>query len=173
MPPNWFEKWIRVHGTDLKGNAIIPSDVTAYTAAVFDHPAEWESDTFLDADDTTRIVIPRGLAGRYFLRATVCWEKGDNQNFIIPDRDNSCFLGYFTKNGDTLAHHLEDTHMSAAPVVKAMKTVMHMPWEGTLRRGDVIKLYLCHDGTINDTTGIPISVTAKVWLVLRRLGPPV
>jgi hypothetical protein len=54
-----------------------------------------------------------------------------------------------------------------------MKTVMHMLWEGTLRRDNFIKLFLFHDGTINGATGIPIAVTAKVWLVLRRLGPPV
>ena len=55
----------------------------------------------------------------------------------------------------------------------AAKTVMHVLWEGTLRKDDFIKLYVKHDGTINGAIGIPISVTANVWLTLRRLGPPV
>ena len=173
MPPPWFDKWIRVHGTDLKGMNLIGPNVAAYTAIDFNHPPEWESDTFLDATDTTRIAIPRKLAGRYYLRATICWEKSDNSRFGIPDRDNSCFEASFTKNGDTLADHLEDTHMSAAPVVKAGKTVMYVLWEGTLRKDDFVKLYVRHNGTINDSNGIPIGMMANVWLTLRRLGPPV
>jgi hypothetical protein len=172
-PPNWFEKWIKIHGVDLQGGSIIAPGTAAFTAVGFGHPPVWESDTFLAAGDTTRITVPDKLAGRYSLRATICWEKADNRNFEIEDRNKSCFLAYLTKNGDTLASHLEDTHMSAAPVVKAAKTVMHVLWEGTLRKDDFIKLYVKHDGTIKSDIGHPISVTANVWLILRRLGPPV
>jgi hypothetical protein len=63
--------------------------------------------------------------------------------------------------------------MSAAPVVKAEKTVMHVLWEGTLRKDDFVTLFVKHEGTILGATNIPISVTANVWMVVRRLGPPV
>ena len=172
-PPNWFEKWIRIHGADLKGMSIIAPGTAAFTAVDFVHPPVWESDTFLAAVDRTKITVPDKLAGRYSLRATICWEKSDNRDFEIEDRDKSCFLAYLTKNGGTLANHQEDTHMSAAPVVKAEKTVMHVLWEGTLRKDDFVKLFVKHEGTILGATNIPISVTANVWMVVRRLGPPV
>jgi hypothetical protein len=69
-PPNWFEKWIRIHGADLKGMSIIAPGTAAFTAVDFVHPPVWESDTFLAAVDRTKITIPDKLAGRYSLRAT-------------------------------------------------------------------------------------------------------
>jgi hypothetical protein len=172
-PPNWFEKWIKIHGADLKGSSLLQPGAGAFTAVTFNHPAEWQSDTFLDAADTTRIAIPNKLAGRYFVRATIRWERFDGQDFQIPDRNKSCFLAYLTKNGAAMVDHLEDTHMSAAPVVKATKTVMYVLWEGTLRKNDFIKLFVSHEGTIRDGNDAPIPVTANVWLSVRRLGPPV
>jgi hypothetical protein len=171
MPPNWFEKWIRVHGVDLKGSQLLAPNVTTFTAVSFDHPAPWQSDSFFVATDKTQIKVPAKLAGRYSLRATIRWERSDGMEFTTPDRNNSCFLAYLTKNGSTMAEHLEDSHMSAAPVVKATKTVMHILWEGNLVRDDFIKLFIFHQGDIFDNNNMPVSVMVNVWLTLRRLGP--
>ena len=171
MPPPWFDKWIRVHGVDLKGSHLLDSNVTNFTELSFDHPELWQSDSFFNATDTTQIKVPEKLAGRYYLRTTIRWERSDGMEFQVPDRDNSCFLAYLTKNGSTMAAHLEDTHMSAAPVVTATKTVAHILWEGNLVKDDFIKLFLNHNGTIKDDLDNPVSILVNVWLTLRRLGP--
>ena len=171
-PPNWFQKWIKVHGAEIKGAASLQPNTNAFTAVTFNHPPVWQSDTFFSAGDPSRITVPAKLNGRYFVRATIRWERFDGKDFQIPDRNKSCFLAYFTKNGDNLADHLEDTHMSAAPVVKATKTVMNLLWEGNLVEGDLLKLFVFHNGTILDDNQ-PVSVNVNVWLSVRRLGPPV
>jgi hypothetical protein len=172
-PPNWFERWIKIHGADLTGHSLIMPDTGAFTAVKFNHPAGWESDPFLDSGDTTKFSIPHKLAGRYHLCATIRWHKTDDLAFKIRDREDACFLAYLTKNGDTLAERLQETRISVAPVVKATHTVMYLIWEGTLRKNDFIKLFITYDGTFLGATDIPISAMANVWLTLRRLGPPV
>jgi hypothetical protein len=171
MPPNWFEKWIKVHGVDVKATPVLAPDVTDFTEVSFKHPALWQSDEFFTGADTTQIKVPNKLAGRYFLRATIRWERADFNEFQIADRDGSCFLSYLTKNGDSMADHLEDSHLSAAPIVRATKAVTNTLWEGNLVKDDFIKLFVKHDGTIIDDHDKPLSIMINVWLTLRRLGP--
>jgi len=171
MAPPWFDRWIRVHGADLSGGATIVQDTANFIEVKFNHPPEWQSDPFLDPADRTKITIPRKLAGRYYVRVTIRWEKTDNYEFQIPDRDNSCFYTYLTKNGDTITHRLSETRISAAPVVNSTKTVMHVLWEGNLRKDDFIKLFISHPGTVLSASNMTIPVMANVWLTLRRLGP--
>ena len=167
---NWVERKINVHGVDLKGFTLLTPGADHFTAVEFNHPPEWQSDIFFDGNDKTKITIPKRHAGRYYLCATIRWERSDDNEFQIPDRDSCCFLAYLTKNGDTIEHHLEDSHMSAAPIVKATKTVVNLLWEGHLRKGHFIKLFIGQNGTINDDTDMPVSLMVNVWLTLRRLG---
>ena len=173
MAPPWFDRWIRVHGADLRADELIVPGTADFTNVKFNHPPEWQSDPFLDPADRTRITIPKKLDGRYYVRVTIRWERSDNNDFQIADRDGSCFLTYVTKNGDTDAHRLQDTRVSAAPVVMSTKTFMHVLWEGNLKRDDFLKVFINHHGTILGATNVPISVMANVWMVVRRLGPPV
>lgn len=173
MPPPWFDKWIRVHGADLRADELIMTGPPAVTEAKFKHPPDWQSDPFLDPADPTKISIPPKLLGRYYLRVTIRWERSDNNEFQIADRDGGYFFTYVTKNGDTDEYRLQDTRISAAAVVMSTKTFIHVLWEGNLRRGDYLKLFIGRSGTILGPTDIPISVMANIWTVLRRLGPPV
>ena len=171
MAPPWFDRWIRVHGADLRGDELIVPGTADFTEVKFKHPPEWQSDPFLDPADPTKITIPRKLAGRYYVRVTIRWERSDNNEFQIADRDGSCFFTYVTKNGDTDAYALQDTRVSAAPVVMSTKTFLHVLWEGNLKRDDFLKVFICHWGTILGANDIPISVMANVWMIVRRLGP--
>jgi len=169
---NWVEKKINVHGVDLKGFTLLVPGVNDFTAVEFNDPPEWQSDPdkFFSGVDTTKITIPKKHAGRYYLCATIRWERSDHKEYQIPDRDSCSFLAYLTKNGDTMEHHLEDSHMSAAPIVKASKTVMNLLWEGRLRKDDFIKLFIARNGTIIGDDDLPVSIMVNVWLTLRRLG---
>jgi len=107
MAPPWFDRWIRVHGADLRADELIVPGTANFTEVKFNHPPEWQSDPFLDPADRTRITIPKKLAGRYYVRVTIRWERSDNNDFQIADRDGSCFLTYVTKNGDADAFCLQ------------------------------------------------------------------
>jgi len=143
------------------GSHPVPADEK--TAIPFQH-VEWDSDGYFDDQETTRLTVPAGLGGRYFVQVAIRWHNTEAapETPIMAEIRDSYYYAFVSLNGSE--HAVVTNARSTANKVGfgATGTTQHFSFDLDLSDGDFIEARLWQD--------FFDPVRADVFLELRREG---
>jgi len=125
---------------------------------------EWGPDGYFDSGEPTRLSVPEGLGGRYFVQVAVRWLNPE-QGIGAPDPEDindSYYYALVCKNGGNDAILLDARATAEKVGFGATGTTQHFTFDISLDDGDFIELMLWQE--FFD----PVRVDAA--FTLRRLG---
>jgi hypothetical protein len=142
------------------GSHPVPADEKS--VVTFQH-VDWDSDEYFDDGEPTRLTVPTGLGGRYFVKVAVRWlnteEAPGPPNMVIRDSYHYVFV---SSNGSENA--VVTAARSTANKVGhgATGTTQHFTFDLDLDDGDFLEVRLWQD--------FYDPVRADVFFELRRVG---
>jgi hypothetical protein len=147
----------RVQAVGYDGS--VPKDGSGtYTVdlAVSDDP-----DGFHDESNPSRLTVPEGLGGKYYVHAEVRWLKWDSQTeWDLADRDAGMFYSNLRING--MGGLIESSRATSSAVPFATGTTQHCTGEIDLNSGDYVELYVYQN--------VVDQAQVNAWLTLRKVG---
>jgi hypothetical protein len=153
-------------GDDLHGAKVVagshPVPADEKTAIPFQQ-VDWDSDEYFDEGEPTRLTVPAGLGGRYFIQVAIRWHNTEQApgppNVVIRP---SYYYAFVSLNGGE--HAVVTNARSTANKVgnDATTTTQHFTFDLDLSEGDFIEARLWQ--------GFYDPVRADVFLELRRVG---
>jgi len=138
----------------------VPADQK--TPIPFQH-VDWDSDGYFDDQEPTRLTVPTGLSGRYFVKVAIRWHNTEEApgppDPVIRD---SFYYAFVSSNGS------ENAVVTAARATAnkvghgATGTTQHFTFDLDLDDGDYLEVRLWQD--------FYDPVRADVFFELRRVG---
>jgi hypothetical protein len=151
-----------LHGAKVLSGGI-PISTKQKTAVPF-QSVDWDPDGYFDSGEPTRLTVPEGLGGRYFVQAAVRWLNPE-LSFAPPDLDDindAYYYAYVSKNGIDGALGLEAHSTTEKVGFGATGTTHHFTFDIALSADEFIELWLFQE--------FFDPVRADMALTLRRLG---
>ena len=138
----------------------IPNDLCA--ARMVDFTVDTDPDGFFNPAEISRLTVPDGLGGQYFIHAEIRWLKANPQiEFDLADRDAGRFYSHIRLNDE--AGPVESSRATNSAVPFASGTTQICEAEIDLVPGDY--LHLLTNQTVHDLLQV------NAWLTMRRVGP--
>ena len=138
----------------------VPADEK--TAIPFQH-VDWDSDEYFDDQEPTRLTVPQGLEGRYFIQVAIRWHNTEEApgppDVEIRDSHHYAFVSL---NGSENAVCTNARSTANKVGYGATGTTQHFTFDQNLRDGDFVEVRLWQD--------FFDPVRADVFLELRRVG---
>ena len=163
-----FSAQMMIRGVDHQGSGVIAPDAPGATTLDFGDTPTWDSNGFFNINQRSKITVPDGLDGRYFITVTLRWYPHSGV-FKIAERDGGRFYAELATNANP-AGYFPRTRCSAAPVVTSPKTIQHLLWEGPLAAGHFVQIRVRNSVHVKDDGGYSVNVMVNAWLTMRRLG---
>lgn len=153
-----------LHGAEVFAGAVpVPANPPTFTVPFQNEDSD--TDDYFDDGESTRLTVPAGLGGRYFVQVAVRWYNPEEVHPAPPnigDLKDSYFYAFVSMNGNPNAVG-NDARSTAAKVGNgATGTTQHFTFDMSLNDGDFIEVRLWQD--------ILDPVRADVFLTLRRVG---
>jgi hypothetical protein len=152
-----------LHGAEVfSGQFPVPANEKA--TFVFTN-VDWDTDNYFDPANPTRLTVPDGLGGRYFVQVAIRWYNPDQVMPPPPDDievKDSFFYTYVSKNGTP--HAVGNDARSTVNMVAhgATGTTQHFTFDMSLDGGEFIEVNFWQD--------FFDPVRNDAFLTLRRLG---
>lgn len=152
-----------VHGAKvIAGGHSVPADEKS--SVVFQN-VEWDSDGYFDNQEATRLTVPGGLAGRYFIQIAVRWLNTEETNVpaaIIANLKESFYYAFASLNGSPNAIDVDARSTANKVGHGATGTSQHFTFDLNLDDGDFVEINLWQD--------FFDPVSADVVFSFRRVG---
>jgi len=147
----------------IAGTIPVPASSPASTVPFQDEA--WDTDDYIDEGEPTRLTVPAGLGGRYFVQVVVRWHNPEEFHPIPPnigELKDSYFYAFVSMNGSLDAVGATARSTAAKVGNGASTTTQHFTFDMSLSDGDFIEVRLWQD--------FLDPVRADAFLTLRRVG---
>ena len=151
-----------VHGAKvIAGMHPVPADQK--TAIPFQN-VDWDSDGYFNNQEPTRLTVPTGFAGRYFVQIAIRWHNPEEASGSpdIGEIRESYFYAFASQNGRPHAIGVDARSTANKVGHVATGTTQHFTFDLSLSVSDFVELNLWQD--------FFDPVRADVVLEIRRVG---
>lgn len=153
------ERCDRVHGAKVFDG--IQVAMREHTTATYRH-TQWDSDGYFSGSEPSRLTVPAGLGGRYFVQVAVRWRNPDSPPLPPPAPEEAHYYTYLSLNGSQ--GPAGSDARATANTIKGVgfSTTQHFTFETNLSAGDYLEVRVWQD--------FEPSRWAEITFQMRRIG---